>query len=330
MKKLLFMIMSMLMIAVCYFGGCSGEMQTDSFFEFRAIGTGYEVSVKQGVMLEGRVEIPAMYEGINVVSVSGFRYQENITEVVIPSSVEVIVGGAFLFCKNLTDVVIPDGLKEIGGFAFAGCESLEYLFIPESVVEIGVAAFGDCKSLKSFTIPGFLASDGKSLFGGSGIETVYIKSTPVNVEAAWFTGANSLKKIIVSDEHEQVMSKDGVLYSKDGKTLIVYPAGKAGESVEIPEGVHTVGSHALPMTENIREFVFPSSVRVIENQDFPDSIERFVVKSVIPPKIDSITMIEYALDGTMVKFYVPAESVEAYKKADGWKYFADYIFAIEE
>lgn len=83
------------------------------------------------------------------------KFPNNITQIIIPASVESI--GSFLFkeCKNLKEVKFSKNskLKDIAMNAFKGCLSLEKIDIPESVEKIGVDAFRQCTSLKSLTIP---------------------------------------------------------------------------------------------------------------------------------------------------------------------------------
>ena len=52
--------------------------------------------------------------------------------------------------------------------------------------------------------------------------------------------AEKVFEVEVSDENEKYASKDGVLYSKDMKTLIFYPPQKKEAFFEVPESVETI------------------------------------------------------------------------------------------
>ena len=52
--------------------------------------------------------------------------------------------------------------------------------------------------------------------------------------------AEKVFEVEVSDENEKYASKDGVLYSKDMKTLIFYPPQKKETFFEVPESVETI------------------------------------------------------------------------------------------
>lgn len=90
-----------------------------------------------------------------------------------------------------------------------------------------------------------------------------------------------LTAIEVDDENAYFCDLDGVLYSKDMKTLLFYPAARNAEdaaaedgtkiksiSYEIPEGVETIRTKAFYRCSDIREISIPSTVKVIEEKAF--------------------------------------------------------------
>ena len=125
--------------------------------------------------------------------------------------------------KNAETVEIPaeiDGLPvtTIGGYAFYKCTSLTSVTIPDSVTSIGNYAFYECTSLTSVTIP----------------------DSVTTIESSAFSGCTSLTSINVSKQNLNYTSIDGILYDKEGTTLICCPAGKT--SVTIPDSVTTIGN----------------------------------------------------------------------------------------
>jgi hypothetical protein len=72
--------------------------------------------------------------------------------------------------------------------------------------------------------------------------------------------SSELVSIEVDSSSENFTSIDGVLYSKDEETLILYPANKAGESYTIPEGVTTIMSYAFSCLNNLKTLTLSDSV----------------------------------------------------------------------
>ena len=74
-------------------------------------------------------------------------------------------------------------------------------------------------------------------FAGCNLESVEVISIGKNVESigVWaFENNQSLKEFIVDEENENYCSVDGVLFTKDMKTLLFYPAAHGKEYI-IPD-----------------------------------------------------------------------------------------------
>lgn len=102
------------------------------------------------------------------------------------------------------DVVLPEGVKAIGMWAFYNCKALTSVKIPNGVTKIGYEAFRDCEALTTIEIP----------------------VSVTNIEEDAFRGCKNLRSIIVSKDNPAYKDIRGALFSKDGKILLRYPAGK--------------------------------------------------------------------------------------------------------
>ena len=73
---------------------------------------------------------------------------EELTDLVIPSTIKTIRAGAFYNCSSLRSVSIPSSVTSIEEYAFYGCSGLTSLSIPSSVVKIDGGAID--KDLEKF------------------------------------------------------------------------------------------------------------------------------------------------------------------------------------
>ena len=71
----------------------------------------------------------------------------------------------------------------------------------------------------------------------------------------------------VPETHPMYCVKDGVLYSKDGKTLISYPNGRTDEHFDIPAGVECIGTGAF-CNESLKTVSLPIGLKTLEDYAF--------------------------------------------------------------
>ena len=98
----------------------------------------------------------------------------------------------------------------------------------------------------------------------------------------WYFSA--VDKLLVSDTHPEYISMDGVLYSRDGKTLVCCPPGRMG-TMQIPEGVETIGSLAF-VNSCLEAVEIPGSVRTIGQLAFANLMNMSVLE--IPPTVETV------------------------------------------
>ena len=80
--------------------------------------------------------------------------------------------------------------------------------------------------------------------------------------------ADIFKAVTVDPDNPYFCSVDGVLFTKDRKTLLCYPCGKEGESYTIPDTVTTIGEAAFVNNVYLKELVISKSVTRVEKQAF--------------------------------------------------------------
>ena len=194
-----------------------------------------------------------------------------LTSVTIGNSVTSIGESAFYGCSSLANMTIGNSVTSIGNSAFYFCSSLANMTIGNSVTSIGDTAFIGCTSLTSVTIPDSVTSIGREAFAGcTSLTSVTIPDSVTSIGGGAFVGCTSLTSIIVDEDNEVYKSIVGNLYSKDGKTLIQYAAGKTNISFNIPDSVISIGYASFCDCANLRNVTIPDSVTSIGELAFYD------------------------------------------------------------
>jgi hypothetical protein len=106
-----------------------------------------------------------------VTSIGGFRNNNYLQKIVLPSTLTIIEDNAFTECTALQEVVLPEGLLSIGSQAFWGCAALSRVWVtgsgatsgvdgrfilPDTIKSVGTYAFARCNTLQSIRIPASL------------------------------------------------------------------------------------------------------------------------------------------------------------------------------
>lgn len=139
-----------------------------------------------------------------------------------------------IYNNNIENVVVMNGVTGISDYAFQRCDILATITLPATVTTIGEYAFSGCSSLTEITLPAGLTTIG---------------------EAA-FSGCSALKDMKVDEANTVFKDVDGVLYSKDGTTIMFYPQGKTATSFTLPATVTAIGTSAFNYCEKIETFDF--------------------------------------------------------------------------
>ena len=130
-------------------------------------------------------------------------------DIVIPSEyngkpVTVINGRAFAECDNLSTVVIPSSVKRIHLSAFVDCSSLKSVTIPEGVSRIEYGTFSRCRNLENVTIPsGVTLINRWGFFGCSNLKTITIPSSVTHIGMYAFAGCDNLSIVCYEGTEEQ-------------------------------------------------------------------------------------------------------------------------------
>ena len=133
----------------------------------------------------------------------------------------------------------------VGKAMLASCEKLKRIVLPLQTTKIEADAFRNCSSLRTIEVPTLVES----------IETS--------------AGCTALAEINVQAGNSHYCSKDGVLLSGDGKSILWFPMGKEGEYT-LPSTVTTVGDYAFRNCR-IETFYFADGLTSIGKYAFYNS-----------------------------------------------------------
>ena len=213
-----------------------------------------------------KVKLP---NGLTKIGGSVFAYCKSLKELTIPDGVTEIGSSAFDNCTSLSKVKLPNSLTKIGNSAFRGCTSLTEITIPDSVTEIGSSAFYRCTSLSKVKLPNSLTKIGNSAFRGcTSLTEITIPDSVISIDGSAFSGCTSIAEITVSPDNKNYVSVDGVLFSRDMSTLLVYPKGNKRNTYTVPDGVTQIGGSTFSGCTSLTEITIPDSVISIDGSAF--------------------------------------------------------------
>ena len=238
---------------------------------------------------------------------------KNIKKVVIKKGVTAIADFAFKGCKKLKEIILPSTLKKIGAYAFEDCpiknitipksvksiepgafagSSIKSITIPKTVKKLGEGVFGDCKKLESITMPGNIGVikyeepddeyQPKSFVGDSCKSLKKIKfTTALDINILKRVGKSGGFEVLANDP--KYKSVNGLLYSKDGKTLLRIPHGRKKVIISDKCTTVTAGSYGYEMylaDSAMNEIVFPKTVKKITFDDTLVDSEHYECKNI--------------------------------------------------
>ena len=242
----------------------------------------------------------------------------------------------------------------IGNKAFYQCSSLASITIPDSVTSIGENAFYNCGSLISVYYNGDLSAWCKMSFKNASANPLYngaklylngVEATDITIPSdiaqmkfATFYGCISLTSVTIPDSVTSIgkstfnrcTSLTSVTIGNSVTSIGDYAfyGCEALPSITIPDSVTSIGERAFQNCGSLTSVTIPDSVTSIGGHAFEGctSLKEVYCKPTTPPS-GGYDMFYKNASGR--KIYVPTESVEAYKSAEYWSNYADYIEGYE-
>lgn len=224
-----------------------------------------------------------------------------LEDVSIPENITNIPNRAFMGCTSLKSVSLHNNVISVGDYAFYFCDNLTSLTIGNSVTDMSEQAFNtEISKISTINFEGnindwlnkswgYISLDYKLFFNGELQENIVIPNNVTNIAYNAFWGCSSLKTltipnsvtnaiidyvrcpnletIVVASDNPNYSSIDGVLFDKEGTTLLRCPVGKQG-TYTIPSNVTSIAYGAFSGCDNLISVTIPKNISSIANNAF--------------------------------------------------------------
>lgn len=281
------------------------------------------------------VNIPMSITKIGTSAFSNCKLLEKIT---IPESVTSIGTWCFASCSSLKYISLPSNLTKIPDYTFRECSQLQSLDIPNEVTLIGEKALENCTSIQTLVVPDKVSGIGDFCMSGmSSLNSLTLGKKCYSLGQYSLSGLSSLKSLIIAkpDEIEYPYTisiwmsalNSPLEYLYLGKQLSADHGSSFNATVTLKNlefatsSIHKDFSfYRLTNLESISFGTMKDINKTFVNQK---AMRKVYCHSAEPPTFSAATdknvfSSSTYLDGIL---YVPAESIQLYKKADGWGNF---------
>lgn len=287
-----------------------------------------------------------------------FAESSGLISVVLPPNITEIEQETFLNCTSLAKIKIGSTVKNIGFNAFCGCSSLKDVKFEGSDIQFDSQCFAKCYALTEIALPNNLKIIPGNTFSDTGLTSIIIPNSVHTIESdafqnctalrkvkigsglkvihPWaFNNTNNIEDISIDMNNPYLLLDEGIIYSKDIKTIYLDTKVADVTHLIIRDGVETISEEAFYQSF-FTKVTIPSSVKNIKQGAFAYKVNEVHCQSKTPPQIlwwysvGNYHQSLYAFgakSSTNANLYVPKGCVEAYKSAEGYNYcFGSNIF----
>ena len=275
-------------------------------------------SIPKNAFNGSKINKVTLNEGLKSIGDMAF-FNSAIQEIVFPSSLEQMEENIFYYCRNLKKADLSQTkLTKLPAstFVYAGVEEV---LLPATLKEIGAQAFLKTSQLKTIEIPENVRTIGLEAFRESSVTTVKLPNGVTTMAQRAFYYCPELAEVTTY----------GSTFNDDPEAMI-HPYCLEGcpklARFEIPESIRILGQGLLGGNRKVTQLTIPANVTQINFSAFNNTgIKEVKVEGTTPPQVFEKVWYGFPDDITVIR--VPAESVEKYKNANGWRDFTNKITA---
>jgi hypothetical protein len=296
---------------------------------------------------ENGVGVITFINDLTTIGKYAFYGCSGMTKVELPDSVATIGVDAFGSCSALEEINIPKNLTEIDHYGFSQCTSLKKLDMKDSnVSSIGTYLVTGDNNLSEITINDKITSLSDSVFASCGVESIEILDSVTTFGENIFAYCSKLKYAKIPESMTTLpyglfnrcgsllrvnSEEDGVINVPPNVTYIgrfCFMNCKSFTTVNLPDTLEEVDQQSFYSATSLTHIVFPESMKKIGYESFAycSSLVSVTCLSTTPPELAYKNIFYGNASGR--KFYVPAESLQAYKTARYWSNYASDILPI--
>ena len=293
---------------------------------------------------------------LNFIGASAFSYCSGLSSIILPESLVTLSPYAFNYCSNLEEIYIGKNVNQVGLHAFASCSGLTTITISDdnanyktiggnvyskdettfirycfgkneeeftlltgvtSVYESAFDATGLNHSLKKINFPDTLTHINDYAFKELDAELTIPASVSYlsNNALTYYLG----KEFKVDENNAYYTVKDGVVYSKDFKTLVSIPVNANMTEFVLDPRAEVIATGAFIGNKTIKYFVVPenSALKTIRKGAHlvsgATNLCGFYFKNSVPAEIEEKAFNDKAsVLSSSVSFYVREDCKDAY------------------
>ena len=199
-------------------------------------------------------------------------------------------------------------------FVYAG---IEEVLLPVTLKEIGSQDIPQRLSIRKHRDPENVSTIGQEAFRESGITTVKLPNGVTNIASRAFYYCPELTEVITY----------GTMSNDDPNAMIHAYCLEGCPKLtrfEIPQSIRILGQGLLGGNRKVTQLTIPANVTQINFSAFNNTgIKEVKEEGTTPPQVLERVWYGFPDDITIIR--VPAESVDKYKNANGWKDYTNKI-----